>query len=164
MRTRSEKRDLNDQDALEAFGPRGYYLTPEGDDDGDLFASVNQAALKVYPAVLKRLLPDVFIEDGEGVALNPRRNDRNHGSFRIGLDGPWADFAVPAYQEYKRAKEAAKAAGEKPPPAPEQRDRPWGGDPVSLVAYLTDKEPLEAAQLLARMLGVKTYDGGDANA
>ena len=65
----------------------------------------------------------------EIVALNPRRADRNLGSFKVNrYNGKWADFAT----------------GDK------------GGDPVSLVAYIADVSQVEAAHLLARMLGLET--------
>ncbi len=65
----------------------------------------------------------------EIVALNPRRPDRHLGSFKINrYNGRWSDFAT----------------GDK------------GGDPISLVAYLADVSQVEAAQLLAQMLGLET--------
>ena len=64
----------------------------------------------------------------ELVALNPRRGDRHPGSFKINrYNGRWADFAT----------------GDQ------------GGDPVSLVAYLANVSQVEAARLLARMLGLE---------
>jgi hypothetical protein len=91
------------------------------------FAAVNGAALAALPAVLGRLLPGGRRDGPEYVALNPRRADRHLGSFRINLrTGKWADFAT--------------------------GDR--GGDPVSLTAFIENKSQVEAARLLARMLGV----------
>jgi hypothetical protein len=91
------------------------------------FAAVNGAALAALPAVLGRLLPGGRRDGHEYVALNPRRSDRHLGSFRINLrTGKWADFAT--------------------------GDR--GGDPVSLTAFIENKSQVEAARLLARMLGV----------
>ena len=70
----------------------------------------------------------------EIVALNPRRADRNLGSFKVNrYNGRWADFAT----------------GDK------------GRDPISLVAYLADVSQGEAARLLARMLGIDV--GGARN-
>jgi hypothetical protein len=90
------------------------------------FAKINGAALAAFPVVLKRLLPNGKNVGREFEALNPRRADRKAGSFRINrYNGKWADFA----------------AGES------------GGDPVSLVAYLTGTSQGEAARLLAQMLG-----------
>jgi hypothetical protein len=93
------------------------------------FAAVNSAALAALPAVLGRLLPCGKRDGHEYVALNPRRADRHLGSFRINLrTGKWADFAT--------------------------GDR--GGDPVSLTAFIENKSQVEAARLLAMMLGVQS--------
>jgi hypothetical protein len=93
------------------------------------FAAINQAALAAFPAVLARLLPRGKAVGRELVALNPRRSDRNLGSFKVNrYNGRWADFAT----------------GEQ------------GGDPISLVAYLADVSQGEAARLLAQMLGIET--------
>ena len=96
------------------------------------FAKINRAALAAFPAVLARILPGGKRVGKEVVALNPRRPDRNIGSFKINrYNSRWADFAT----------------GDK------------GGDPISLVAYLADVSQSEAARLLARMLGIGC--GGD---
>jgi hypothetical protein len=93
------------------------------------FAAINQAALAAFPAVLNRLLPKGRAVGREIVALNPRRADRNLGSFKVNrFNGRWCDFAT----------------GDK------------GGDPISLVAYLAAVSQGEAARLLARMLGLDT--------
>ena len=98
------------------------------------FAAVNAAALAAFPAVLARILPGGKRVGSELVALNPRRADRNLGSFKINrYNGKWADFAT----------------GD------------GGGDPVSLVAYVADVSQVEAARLLARILGLET--GGHRN-
>jgi hypothetical protein len=74
-------------------------------------------------------LPKGKVVGREIVALNPRRADRNLGSFKINrYNGRWCDFAT----------------GER------------GGDRVSLVAYLADVSQGEAARLLAQMLGMET--------
>lgn len=92
------------------------------------FAAINRAALAAFPAVLARLLPNGKTVGREIQALNPRRADRNLGSFKVNrYNGKWADFAT--------------------------GDR--GGDPISLVAYLADVSQGEAARLLARMLGME---------
>jgi hypothetical protein len=92
------------------------------------FEAINQAALAAFPAVLNRLLPRGKTVGRELVALNPRRADRNIGSFKVNrFNGKWCDFAT----------------GDK------------GGDPVSLVAYLADVSQGEAARLLAQMLGIE---------
>ena len=98
------------------------------------FAAINQAALAAFPVVLNRLLPGGNANGRELIALNPRRADRNLGSFKVNrYNGRWMDFAT----------------GDK------------GGDPVSLVAYLADVSQGDAARLLAQMLGLET--GGRRN-
>ena len=98
------------------------------------FDAINQAALAAFPAVLNRLVPRGKTVGRELVALNPRRPDRNLGSFKVNrFNGRWCDFAT--------------------------GDR--GGDPVSLVAYLADVSQGEAARLLAQMLGIEM--GGPGN-
>ena len=93
------------------------------------FDAINQSALAAFPAVLNRLLPGGKVIGRELIALNPRRADRNLGSFKINrYNGKWMDFAT----------------GDK------------GGDPVSLVAYLANVSQGEAARLLAQMLGLDT--------
>ena len=80
------------------------------------FAAVNVAALAAFPSVLARILPGGKRVGSELVVLNPRRADRNLGSFKINrFNGRWADFA----------------SGDK------------GGDPISLVAYLADVSQVE---------------------
>ena len=51
--------------------------------DGPDVEAINQAALAAFPAVLARLLPRGKTIGRELVALNPRRADRNLGSFKI---------------------------------------------------------------------------------
>jgi hypothetical protein len=93
------------------------------------FAEVNRAVLAAFPVVLGRLLPGGKYAGHEYVAFNPRRADRHLGSFRVNIrTGKWADFAT----------------GDK------------GGDPISLFAYTEDKSQVDAARLLARMLGVRS--------
>jgi hypothetical protein len=92
------------------------------------FEAINRAALAAFPAVLARILPGGKRLGTEYLALNPRRADRHLGSFKVNRQtGRWADFAT--------------------------GDR--GGDPVSLVAYLTGVSQGEAARLLAQMLGIE---------
>ena len=92
------------------------------------FDRINAAAMAALPAVLERILPSGKAVHREWVALNPRRRDRNLGSFRVNrYNGKWADFAT----------------GDK------------GGDPVSLVAYVENVSQAEAARLLAQMLGIE---------
>jgi hypothetical protein len=98
------------------------------------FDAINKAALAAFPAVLNRLLPGGKANGRELVALNPRRADRNLGSFKVNrYNGRWMDFAT----------------GDK------------GGDPISLVAFVADVSQTEAAQLLAQLLGLDT--GGRRN-
>jgi hypothetical protein len=95
------------------------------------FETVNRAALAALPAVLMRLIPGGKILGHEYVALNPTRNDRRPGSFRINIrTGRWADFAT----------------GDA------------GGDPISLIAYLEGVSQGEAARSLGRMLGSETRE------
>jgi len=96
------------------------------------FERVNKAALSVLPRLLNRWLPDGRVEGVEYVARNPNRADRHPGSFKINLrTGCWSDFAEPG------------AAG---------------GDPISLAAYLAGISQVEAAEQLAKMLGVEARD------
>jgi hypothetical protein len=91
------------------------------------FKAINNAAIKSLPAIVLRWLPDGRHEGPEWVCLNPRRDDRQLGSFKVNLHtGMWADFAT----------------GD------------CGGDPVSLAAYLHDLSQVKAAKQLAKMLGV----------
>ncbi len=95
------------------------------------FARINSAALAALPSILYRWLPDGRVEGAEYVARNPRRVDRNLGSFKISLrSGKWSDFAT----------------GDS------------GGDPVSLAAYLGNISQVEAAVRLATMLGMEARD------
>jgi hypothetical protein len=92
------------------------------------FEQINRAALGRLPDIVARWLPGGRIEGREYVAINPRRADRRPGSFKVNLStGQWADFA---------------AAGAR------------GGDVVSLTAYLGGIGQVEAAERLAKMLGV----------
>ena len=94
------------------------------------FERINRAALSALPALLTRWLPGGRREGGEYVALNPTRDDRHLGSFRINVvTGRWADFAT--------------------------GDR--GGDVISLAAYLAGLGQTEAARRLADMLGVPPW-------
>lgn len=90
------------------------------------FATVNRAALSVLPILLRHWLPTGYRQGAEWVALNPRRVDRRHGSFKVNLaTGRWADFAT----------------GDA------------GGDVVSLAAYLAGLSQGEARRRLALLLG-----------
>ncbi len=91
------------------------------------FEAVNNAARAQLPSILARWLSDGKRTGREWVARNPRRSDRDPGSFSVNLTtGRWADFAT--------------------------GDR--GGDPVSLAAYLFGLSQPDAARKLASMLGM----------
>ncbi|TCS49752.1 hypothetical protein EDD52_1496 [Primorskyibacter sedentarius] len=90
------------------------------------FAVINLSCLHRLPSLLAAWLPDGQRKGREWVALNPTRQDRHRGSFRINLDkGCWADFATD--------------------------DR--GGDPISLYAYLNGLSQSEAARELRKDWG-----------
>src|SRR5579862_3341744 len=90
------------------------------------FQRINAAALAVLPSILGRWLPGGKTEGNEYVARNPRRADKNLGSFKINLrTGHWCDFAT----------------GER------------GGDVISLAAYLANTSQIDAAKKVAAMLG-----------
>jgi hypothetical protein len=96
------------------------------------FEHINQAALAILPYLLARWLPSGRMEGHEYVALNPKRGDRSLGSFSINiLNGKWGDFARDAR----------------------------GGDVVSLAAYLGGIRLVEAAERLAKMLGIEARRG-----
>lgn len=95
------------------------------------FRRIADAARANCAAIVMQWLPSGKRYGAEWCALNPRRNDRRIGSFRINLrTGAWGDFATD--------------------------DR--GGDLVSLAAYLYGLNQAEAALRVARMLGVNPYD------
>lgn len=92
------------------------------------FKAINAAALSVLPALVVRWLPDGLLRGHEYIARNPRRADRQAGSFSINIrTGKWADFA----------------SGDS------------GGDVISLAAYLFGKSQRKAADELAMMLGMR---------
>lgn len=96
------------------------------------FEQINRNARCCLTAVLRRLLPGGKIVGHEYLALNPRRVDRNLGSFSVNINtGKWADFST--------------------------GDR--GGDPVSLIAYIEGVSQSEGARRLARLLGVQNNGG-----
>jgi hypothetical protein len=93
---------------------------------------VGSSALRCLPLIVARWLPNGRREGHEWVALNPRRNDRHLGSFKINLrTGQWADFAT--------------------------GDR--GGDVISLSAYLHGLSQAVAARKISEMLGLTTERG-----
>ena len=69
-------------------GEPGEGLSMKGPID---FAEINRAALAAFPAVLARILPGGKRVGAEIVALNPRRADRQLGSFKVNrYNGRWA--------------------------------------------------------------------------
>lgn len=91
------------------------------------FSAIKAAAAPHLRTLLHRWLPDGRLHGQEWVARNPRRVDRNPGSFSVNVTtGRWADFAT--------------------------NDR--GGDIISLAAYLFDLTQSEAAERIASMLGI----------
>lgn len=73
--------------------------------------------------ILKQILPDGKKEGSEYVALNPTRDDKKLGSFRISIiTGKWADFAT----------------------------NDTGGDIISLYAYIKGINNLLAAKELLK--------------
>jgi hypothetical protein len=94
------------------------------------FALVNRVALRELPVLLARWLPGGKRHGSEYVVRNPKRQDRRPGSFKVNLvTARWCDFAT--------------------------GDR--GGDAISLAAYLSGLTQFEAAQHLARMLGIEAH-------
>ena len=92
------------------------------------FFTVHRAALPALKRLLSGWLPEGQLEGDEWVSFNPRRTDRNLGSFKVNLrTGKWADFAT--------------------------GDR--GGDAISLLAYLRGLSQADAARLLAQELRVR---------
>jgi hypothetical protein len=92
------------------------------------FEQIDRAALPALPALLARWLPDGKWVGHEYVARNPKRADRRPGSFKVNVrTGCWGDFAI----------------------------KVWGGDVVSLAAYLSGLGQVEAARELARALGIE---------
>jgi hypothetical protein len=78
-------------------------------------------------AIVAQWLPRGKRIGHEWTALNPQRDDRKVGSFRVNLrTGAWADFAI------------------------DER----GGDLISLAAYLFGLGQAEAALKIAQMLGI----------
>jgi hypothetical protein len=91
------------------------------------YAGINRAALPLLPKLVQEWFPDGKRLGSEYCALNPHRGDRHPGSFLINLrSGRWADFA----------------SGER------------GGDVVSLAAFRFGVRQVDAAKMLAVMLGV----------
>jgi hypothetical protein len=95
------------------------------------FDRVGSAARRNADAVVAAFLPNGRSEGVEWVALNPRRDDKRLGNFKVNrATGLWADFS----------------SGDK------------GGDLIGLVAYLLDLSQRDAAIRLADALGVDPYE------
>ena len=91
------------------------------------FQHITRLALHQLPELLQRWLPDGKRIGQEWVALNPTRNDRRPGSFKVNLcTGRWAEFAT----------------GDA------------GGDPISLRAYLDGSNQNQAARRIAAEIGL----------
>ncbi|GAB1260788.1 DUF927 domain-containing protein [Aurantivibrio plasticivorans] len=90
------------------------------------FKKINTAALFRAESVVKHYVPDGKLENGEWIARNPNRADKNRGSFSINITtGAWADFAT----------------GDK------------GGDLISYIAYVQKTSQGEAYKQLCHFLG-----------
>ncbi len=94
------------------------------------YRRIAEAARANSAAIATQWLPQGKRQGVEWCCLNPRRDDRRIGSFRINLrTGAWGDFAI------------------------DER----GGDLISLAAYLYGLSQAEAALKTAEMLGVNPY-------
>jgi putative DNA primase/helicase len=98
------------------------------------FKGIAAAALPSAKSLLPEWLPGGRFEGREYVALNPTRNDRSLGSFKINWQtGEWSDFADPT---------CAK-----------------GGDLISLFAYINSLDQSQAAREIAEKLGMPARHG-----
>ncbi len=90
------------------------------------FTTISRAALPMAVMLLPRWLPAGRFEGREYVALNPVRQDKHLGSFRVNITtGKWADFACNAR----------------------------GGDMISLYAYVHQVSQRDALHQVARLIG-----------
>ena len=90
------------------------------------FKALARLALKGADSLVPDLLPNGKRDGNEWIALNPHREDKSLGSFRVNLrNGKWADFAT--------------------------NDR--GGDLVSLVAFVRQTGQVEAARTILAYFG-----------
>lgn len=93
------------------------------------FAEINRAVLADYPDFLQRWIPGGRFRGSEYAPINPKRQDRNPGSFQINWrTGKWSDFAT----------------GD------------GGTTPLSLYTYLTGLPYAEAGYRLAEELNGKS--------
>lgn len=91
------------------------------------FNLIDMAAQSKLGMLLTWLLPVGERRGHEWVALNPNRNDRNLGSFRINLlNGKWSDFAL---RDVK------------------------GVGAISIVSYILKIPRREAARVVAKYIG-----------
>jgi hypothetical protein len=115
----------NGTDEAAAAQPRGGRALNQ-QNARSLFECVNEAALAQAEGLLRAWLPNGRLQGDEYLALNPKRDDRRLGSFRVNIrTGRWADFAIDVR----------------------------GGDLISLAAYLGDCSQSEAARRMAAKLG-----------
>ena len=92
------------------------------------FDAINRVALNRLDLLVRTWLPGGKRRGDEWVALNPTRPDRKPGSFSVNLKtGKWGDFST----------------------------QDFGGDPISLAAYLFGTSQTDAARTLAISLGVR---------
>jgi hypothetical protein len=92
------------------------------------YRRIAESARANADGILRQWLPNGKRIGHEWTALNPRRDDRHIGSFRVNLNTTrWCDFAT--------------------------NDR--GGDLISLGAFLFRLSQAEAALQIARMLGIE---------
>lgn len=97
------------------------------------FERINKVALPQFESLLREWLPGGRREGFEYVVRNPRRSDKNPGSFKVNVKtGFWSDFAG--------SKEDS------------------GGDPIALLAYLKNCKMGEAAKEIANRLGLEPGD------
>lgn len=95
------------------------------------FSLINREAAKRLSQLVPQWLPNGKRQQQEWIARNPNRDDKHLGSFSINLrTGAWADFA--------------------------SDDK--GSDPISLYAYIKGLSQLEAAKILASILGIECTD------
>ncbi len=91
------------------------------------FAAIEKAAMANIQTIVWQILPRGKISGHEYISLNPRRADKHIGSFKVNMrTGKWADFAC--------------------------GDR--GVGIIYLVAYACNVSAYEAAEHLAKQLGV----------
>lgn len=97
----------------------------------NIFDDIRRATCMRLTDLVPSILPQGRRQGREWVALNPTRSDRSLGSFRINLTtGAWADFAT----------------GDA------------GGDLISLASYVYGMSQYDAAQYIARLVGVAAND------